>query len=245
MSTFRLRLGALRGTILNDPLTIDGTSLVVAHDPRLSQIDEDHYLPLILDELGEGGAQEVAHGVAYANDGSLGDITVVRAREGSIARAHNAGTIVVHGPTLQDFPLNPTPMVRVSHTAPANVTSTATATVWNTAEHDPYGFWDVSAPAKLTVPAGLGGTYLANYQVAATSTTTTNRLQARVQVNGVTIGPVSYDTKSGTGSWANQATVTMPLVLVPGDEVTGNVDCSGTFASVGAYTGLQLVRIGP
>lgn len=130
----------------------------------------------------------------------------------------------------------------------AIVTSTHTDLTFPDVLHDPYGFWVTGTNTRLTVPAGLGGIYVAYGQVNMDTNATGNR-EVHLKKNG------SAGASSRMGSDFKIATTlnflhaaTPPFNLDAGEYVT-----FGVFQTSGAdratdptnfYTRFGLVRLG-
>lgn len=75
-------------------------------------------------------------------------------------------------------------------------------------------FWVAGSPSRITIPAGLGGTYL----VCANPIFDINGTGARystIAKNGVSINMTANS--GGSAAWYVQHTLAVPVILVPGD----------------------------
>ena len=106
----RVRSAVLAGTTTDNPLLVGATTLNSARLADVPAIGATEHYPITLDPLGASGAPEevwiTAHTAASTS------ATIVRAREGTTARQHAAGTTWYHGPTGNDY-------TRVVTTAPS------------------------------------------------------------------------------------------------------------------------------
>lgn len=100
----RIRTDFVRGTITNDPLAIDGTTLNSAALASLPAISSPDIAVLILDPT--ASAPEVVHVTAHTSSATTA--TILRGRESSVARSHIQGTAFVHGATSNDFDIEGT-----------------------------------------------------------------------------------------------------------------------------------------
>jgi hypothetical protein len=90
------------GTITNNPLASGGTSVTSAEFSTLPTITStDPRMAIVLDPDAVGGAPEIV--VVTAHTAASTTCTVVRAKEGTTARAHLSGTTWRHAATAQDM----------------------------------------------------------------------------------------------------------------------------------------------
>ncbi len=97
----RSRTPFVSGVITNNPLAAGGTTLNSVALANLPVISAPNIAALILDPAAAGGAPEVVHVTAHT--ASAQTATILRAQEGTAARAHNINTPFVHAPTIFDF----------------------------------------------------------------------------------------------------------------------------------------------
>jgi hypothetical protein len=86
--------------------------------------------------------------------------------------------------------------------------------VWLGAAAQTDAFWSAAAPSRITIPAGLGGTYL----VTATPIFDINGVGGRyaaIMKNGLTVN--NTVNSGGSASWYTQFQLTCPVICVPGD----------------------------
>lgn len=92
----------LRGTIDNNPLADDGTTLTSDELADVPVIASPDYMPIVLDPLGDDGDPEIAYITAHS-DGSV-NATISRGEEGASAgREHASGTRWTNGPLVADL----------------------------------------------------------------------------------------------------------------------------------------------
>lgn len=97
----RLRQNFQEGTITNNPLAIGGTSLTSAELASLTAVTGADVLAITLDPGAVHGAPEIIHVTAHTALAT--SATILRAREGTTARAHPAATVWEHNITEDDF----------------------------------------------------------------------------------------------------------------------------------------------
>ncbi len=99
----RIRSNFVSGVIDNNPLAIGGLTLNATELADLAVVASPDIAAIILDPTGGAGDPEIVHVTAHS--GSATTATIVRAREGTVAREHLLSVSWVHGPTQKDFPL--------------------------------------------------------------------------------------------------------------------------------------------
>ena len=98
---YRVRASGVQGTITDNPLLVGATTMNSAGLADLPAIGATQFAAITLDPLGTAGAPEVVWVTAHT--AATTTATIVRAREGTTARQHAAGTAWVHGPTPADY----------------------------------------------------------------------------------------------------------------------------------------------
>jgi hypothetical protein len=116
----RLRTPFVSGQITDNPLAIGATTINGAGLAGLPAVASPNTMALILDPTGVGGTPEVVYVTAHTAVAT--SATIQRAREGTVARAHNLNTIFIHAPTVNDF----------GYTKGADLASAATLTLPDT-----------------------------------------------------------------------------------------------------------------
>jgi microcystin-dependent protein len=91
----------LAGTITDNPLTNVGTSINSASFANLPTVTAPNVLWLVLDPTSVGGAPELVQVTAHTASATV--VTVVRGRQGSVARQHASATIWRHVATADEF----------------------------------------------------------------------------------------------------------------------------------------------
>lgn len=99
----RVRALAVGGLIEDNPLAIGAVLLTSAGLAALPAIGATEHAAIILDPDGDFGAPEIVWVTAHAL--AANTATIVRAREGTVARVHDRDVPWVHGPTVWDFPV--------------------------------------------------------------------------------------------------------------------------------------------
>jgi hypothetical protein len=89
------------GTTTTTPLVIAGTTLDSAGFANLPTIAAPDYMWLTLDPTGVAGLPEIVQVTAHA--GAATTLTIVRAQQATVARAHLAATIWRHSATKNDW----------------------------------------------------------------------------------------------------------------------------------------------
>ncbi|KKL93443.1 hypothetical protein LCGC14_1874620, partial [marine sediment metagenome] len=97
----RIRSNFVSGVIDNNPLAIGGLTLNATELADLAVVASPDIAAIILDPTGGAGDPEIVHVTAHT--GSATTATIVRAREGTVAREHLLSVSWVHGPTVQDL----------------------------------------------------------------------------------------------------------------------------------------------
>ena len=97
----RIRSNFVSGVIDNNPLAIGGLTLNATELADLAVVASPDIAAIILDPTGGAGDPEIVHVTAHS--GSATTATIVRAREGTVAREHLLSVSWVHGPTKQDL----------------------------------------------------------------------------------------------------------------------------------------------
>lgn len=97
----RVRQNFIGGTTTDAPLAIGATTLNSAALANVPVIGVLQHYPIILDPQSAAGAPEIIYVTAHTAGAT--SATVQRAREGTTARSHVAGTAWLHGPTVKDF----------------------------------------------------------------------------------------------------------------------------------------------
>lgn len=102
--------GTLDGSLTDSDLSATLTGLSAFNAPLFDE-DDDFYIPITIDPLGENNGPEIVHVTEAEPDAATPDdsVVIVRGREGTTAVAHSDGDSWVHAPTLHDFypPCNP------------------------------------------------------------------------------------------------------------------------------------------
>ena len=133
--------------------------------------------------------------------------------------------------------------VRVERTTEQSLAIGVAAT-WTVELADTDGFWTAGQPTRLTVPAGLGGTYLvlAGASIAQTGTDPAAQLIATRNIGGIG-GSIRGPRINEMGIVGHALTGVM--VLVPGDFLELSYDAEGfgntNFGRVGSY--FSMVRL--
>lgn len=147
----RVRQNFLGGLIEDNPLTSSATTLTSAALAAMVAIGSTQHLPIILDPDGLYGEPEIAYITAHAAGATTA--TILRAQEGTTARAHPQDQRWSHGPTMQDF-FSPGPLAILSYTAGAAYSTSSTTSSDVDATNLAIAF---TAPASGKVLVRLGG----------------------------------------------------------------------------------------
>lgn len=99
----RLRTNNISGATNDNPLAIGATTINSPSFADLPAVGVTNHLILILDPLEVYGAAEIV--MVTAHTALATSVTVVRAAEGTTARAHVLGTNWFHGPVASDWTL--------------------------------------------------------------------------------------------------------------------------------------------
>jgi hypothetical protein len=102
----RVRQNFLGGKVDDNPLTSGATTLTSSALAAMVAIGSTQHLPIVLDPDGIFGAPEIAYVTAHS--ASATTATILRAQEGTTARAHQQDVDWVHAPTTTDFALTGT-----------------------------------------------------------------------------------------------------------------------------------------
>lgn len=97
----RVRSNFIDGLVENNPLAIGGTTLTSAALSGLAAIGATQHAVIVLDPDALSGAPEIIYVTAHT--GAATTATIVRAQEGTTARAHTQDTPWVHTPTAKDY----------------------------------------------------------------------------------------------------------------------------------------------
>lgn len=97
----RSRTNFLGGLVEDNPLTNVAVLLTSASLASLPLIDTTNHAVVILDPDGVGGAPEIVYVTAHAAAATTA--TILRAQEGTAARAHLRDVPWIHGSTKRDF----------------------------------------------------------------------------------------------------------------------------------------------
>ena len=97
----RIRSNFVSGVIDNNPLAIGDLTLNATELADLAVVASPDIAAIILDPAGSAGDPEIVHVTAHS--GSATTATIIRAREGTVAREHLLSVAWVHGPTKQDL----------------------------------------------------------------------------------------------------------------------------------------------
>jgi hypothetical protein len=97
----RLRVNNVSGTVSDNPLAIGATSITGPGISDIPVVDTTNHILLILDPAEIYGAAEIVKVTAHTA-GSI-TATILRAQEGTTARAHILNTVWVHGPVVTDI----------------------------------------------------------------------------------------------------------------------------------------------
>lgn len=156
----RVRQNFLGGLIEDNPLTAAATTMTSAALAAAVAIGTTQHLPIILDPDGIYGEPEIAWVTAHT--GAATSATLLRGQEGTTARQHQIDVNWVHGPSVQDFVV-PRIGISVYITAVQSIpNAVATAVAYTSERYDTHGFHDnATNNSRLTIPAGMGGLYLA------------------------------------------------------------------------------------
>lgn len=98
----RVRGNFIAGTVDNNPLASDGTTLNADELADLEAISATEHAVIVLDPDGSGNGPEIVYVTAHT--AAATSATIVRAREGTTAVEHAAATEWVHGPVASDWP---------------------------------------------------------------------------------------------------------------------------------------------
>lgn len=99
----RLRTDNVFGTITDSPLTNVAGAVNSAGLANLPVVASPDYAVITLDPNRVHGAPEIIYVITHT--GSATSATILRGREGTVARQHPAGTFWVHAPTARDLAL--------------------------------------------------------------------------------------------------------------------------------------------
>ena len=97
----RKRANFTLGLVADAPLLIGATTLNSSQLANLPTVGATEHMALILDPEQTYGAPEIVWVTSHGSGAT--SATIVRAREGSVARQHGQGTRWVHGPVVSDF----------------------------------------------------------------------------------------------------------------------------------------------
>lgn len=96
----RVRQNFVGGLVEDSPLALAGTTLTSASLGVVPVIGTTQHYPIVLDPDGVAGAPEIVWVTVHA--ASAVTATIVRAQEGTTARAHLQDTAWLHGPVASD-----------------------------------------------------------------------------------------------------------------------------------------------
>jgi hypothetical protein len=97
----RVRVNGIGGLVEDNPLTSSATTLTSAGLAAVPVIGTTQHLAVVLDPDGQWGAPEIVYITAHTAGATTA--TIVRAKEGTTARAHERDVPWVHGATANDF----------------------------------------------------------------------------------------------------------------------------------------------
>lgn len=190
IDTIVARLDRVANTVITDKVT--GTAATSPVAPTLSQTDSLYELPLANVTVPAAAGVIVASNVTDRR-------TITQTFDSAAYRAKAAAACRVTTGTAVSIP-----------------DATTTVLAWDVEAFDSNGFHDnVTNNSRLTVPAGLGGTYLVTGQVSFAANATGDRMLT-INKNGALDAQVSA---RATAALHHRQQITAELVLAAGDYV--------------------------
>lgn len=123
---------------------------------------------------------------------------------------------------------------RLSDTTDQSIAEGTEATLsWDTEDYDSDGFHDAGLPARITIPAGLGGYYLVSTAIRWQSNPGGSRSLWVEDDTGLVLGRVIDGAASGTFT---HQTLTFLALLSAGDYIISRVGQDGSSATLTAAT---------
>lgn len=101
--SYRIRENFLRGH-LGSSLTDSGTTLTADILLEFPTVQDGDVMAVVIDPAGYDGDPEIVWITAHTGGATPADTaTIERGKEGTVARAHDAGVTIIHAPTTADF----------------------------------------------------------------------------------------------------------------------------------------------
>lgn len=157
----RVRGNNAQGITTDNPLAIGATTINSAGLANLPTVTAGNHAVLVLDPLRAAGAPEIV--IVTAHTAAATSATITRGAYGTTARAHNSGTLWIHGATIDDVvqiltsgtrPSDPYRGQLIFETDTNSYVGRDTSDAWQTAV--PLGAWTTYTPTDSQITVGNG-----------------------------------------------------------------------------------------